>query len=354
MERLRPRSGGAAGPGLRGATRPGTPGPGSPVPPALAVVTLATLLAIYAGALWSQRALYVPKEIVVAAFLLAATAFRRLRPFLRDWAPLLLLLFLMDALREAAYHATVALERPVIVEAPIAFDRALFGALPTLTLQQWLHPSAVLHWYDLPLAALHGSHFLTFLVVGLVVWVWRPEAFRAYATAVLLTSYAGLVGYFLVPTAPPWLAALQGALPPIPRILHTVESLHVPRSLVLGLDTNPVAAMPSLHAAFSLTSVFGLALVSRRAAWIAAPYPVALAVALVYGGEHYVADLVAGYALGLAGFWAGLRLASPAGASGAAAGRVAAIRCGARSAGGPVDAGPAPGPPAGIATRRER
>ena len=284
-------------------------------PPALGAVTLLVLATVYLGALWIQTALYVPKEVLVAAFLVLAAAFRRLRPFLRDWAPLLVLLFVMDALREAAYHVTIALGRPVIVQAPIDFDRALFGVVPTVSLQQWLHPTPALHWYDLPLAALHGSHFLTFLVVGLLVWVWRPDAFRGYAAAVLLTSYAGLAGYFLWPTAPPWLAALQGALPPVPRVLHMVESLHVPRFLVLGLDTNPVAAMPSLHAAFSVTVVLGVGLVSRRAAWIMTPYPVVLALALVYGGEHYVADLLAGYALGLAGFWGGFRLVSRPAAS---------------------------------------
>jgi membrane-associated phospholipid phosphatase len=119
------------------------------------------------------------------------------------------------------------------------------------------------------------------------------------------------------------MASLKGALPPVTRVLHAVEILHVPRFLVLGLDTNPVAAMPSLHAAFSVTVVLGLGLVSRPAAWIATVYPIAVALALVYGAEHYVADLVAGYALGLAGFWGGLRLsrvplprALPAGATG--------------------------------------
>jgi hypothetical protein len=280
-------------------------------PPALAVATLVALALVYVAALYVQTALYVPKEAVVAAFLVAAAAFRQIRPFLRDWWLLLVLLFVMDALREAAYFLTLARGRPVIVEAPIAFDRALFGVVPTVALQRWLHPTPALRWYDVPLAAVHGSHFLTFLVVGLMVWIWRPGAFRTYAAAVLLTSYAGLVGYFLFPTAPPWLAALEGALPPVSRVLHAVESLHVPRFLVLGLDTNPVAAMPSLHAAFSLTVVFGLGLVSRRAGWLLAPYPPAVALALVYGAEHYVADLLAGYALGLAGFWGALRLAPP-------------------------------------------
>ncbi len=298
--------------GSRESSMSGAPDPIAPprvaVPPALAVVTLGALVLVYAGALWLQAALYVPKEPVVAAFLLVVIAFRRLRPFLRDWGVLLVLLFVMDAFREAAYYVTLALDRAVIVQAPIDFDRALFGVVPTVFLQRWLHPTPALHWYDLPLAALHGSHFLAFLVVGLAVWVWRPIAFRGYALAVLLTSYAGLVGYFLFPTAPPWMASLEGALPPLTRVLHTVESLHVPRFLVLGLDTNPVAAMPSLHAAFSVTVVLGLGLVSRPLAWIGMAYLVTVALALVYGAEHYVADLLAGYALGLAGFWGGLRL----------------------------------------------
>src|SRR5262245_55152078 len=78
--------------------------------------------------------------------------------------------------------------------------------------------------------------FPDFPVVGAPRVGLRPGAFHTYAIAVLLTSYVGLVGYFLVPTAPPWLAALQGALPPVSRVLHMVEILHVPRFLVLGLD----------------------------------------------------------------------------------------------------------------------
>jgi membrane-associated phospholipid phosphatase len=167
---------------------------------------------------------------------------------------------------------------------------------------------------------------------------------------VLLTSYGGLVGYFLLPTAPPWLASLQGALPPVPRILHSVEFLQVPRFLVLGLDTNPVAAMPSLHAAFSLTVLLGLGLVSRRAAWLAAPYPVALALALVYGGEHYVADLLAGYALGVAGFWSGLRLAPPPVAARAPQANADGWWSRWRVAAAPAERKPSPRPQAGAAT----
>jgi hypothetical protein len=278
--------------------------PGTPV-----VLALVALGGVYLGALWVQAAVYLPKEIVVLVFLAAAGTVRQARPFSRDWGGWLALLFAMDVLRGAVYSVTRTLDRTVIVDWPIAIDRALFGTLPTVALQRWLHPTPAFHWYDVAMALLHGSHFVSFLVVGFVVWAKRPARFFGYQAAVLLTAYGGLLGYALFPTAPPWLAAESGALPPVTRILLAVDYLQIPEFLLLGIDTNPVAAMPSLHAAFAVVVVGGLALVSRRAAWLALPYPVALGAALVYGAEHYVADLLLGYPLGVLGFWLGVRAA---------------------------------------------
>jgi membrane-associated phospholipid phosphatase len=278
--------------------------PGGPARPAtVAGCAAAALAAIYVLALWIQAAVYLPKEIVLLVFLGAAGACRQVRPFLRDWAVPLLLLFTMDALREVAYGVTRGLDRAVIVSWPIRADRAVFGTLPTLALQSWLHPTPEARWYDVVMAALHGSHFVSFLLVGLAVWSRRPDRFRLYVTAVLVTAYAGLAGYFLVPTAPPWLAAELGHLPPTPRLLLSVPYVELPRFLLVGLDTNPVAAMPSLHAAFSLVVARGLGLLSPRAGRLGYLYVVAVAVAAVYGGEHYVVDLVAGYAVAALGFW---------------------------------------------------
>jgi membrane-associated phospholipid phosphatase len=269
-------------------------------PGGMAMLVLAALAATYVLALWIQAAVYLPKEVVLLLFLGAAASCRELRPFLRDWAGPLLLLFAMDALRELAYHVTRALDRPVVVLWPVRIETAIFGVLPTQVLQGWLHPTPEPRWYDLGMAALHGSHFVTFLAVGLAVWVWRRDRFHRYMRTVLFTAYGGLAGYFLVPMAPPWLAADLGQLPPTPRLLLSVPYLQVPRFLLIGLDTNPVAAMPSLHAAFSLIVAVGLGWVSRWGRRLGYLYLLALAFALVYGGEHYTIDLLAGY--GLAGF----------------------------------------------------
>jgi len=63
-------------------------------------------------------------------------------------------------------------------------------------------------------------------------------------------------------------------------------------------DANAVAALPSLHAAFALLVTVGLWPVVRH--WLPrillAGFPIAMGVTLVYSGEHYVVDVLLGFA----------------------------------------------------------
>ena len=63
------------------------------------------------------------------------------------------------------------------------------------------------------------------------------------------------------------------------------------------LGGNPLAAMPSLHFATSVTAAHVLADTGRVAGVLGWTYAATLGLALVYLGEHYVVDLVAGLAL---------------------------------------------------------
>ena len=67
-------------------------------------------------------------------------------------------------------------------------------------------------------------------------------------------SVAGFITYFIIPAEPPWLASRQGALPHTTRVVHDIWSnLGLPAvAKVFNGDAklaNPVAALPSLHAA---------------------------------------------------------------------------------------------------------
>ena len=62
--------------------------------------------------------------------------------------------------------------------------------------------------------------------------------------------------------------------------------------------------MPSLHAAFALLfSLYLWRLVPRWWRPLLALYPVAMTLALVYSGEHYLIDCVAGWGYAVFAFW---------------------------------------------------
>jgi membrane-associated phospholipid phosphatase len=56
-----------------------------------------------------------------------------------------------------------------------------------------------------------------------------------------------------------------------------------------------VAAMPSLHAGMTvLIALYAIQRLRSRGRWLLLAYPVAMSTALVYYGEHYVVDVLAG------------------------------------------------------------
>jgi membrane-associated phospholipid phosphatase len=68
-----------------------------------------------------------------------------------------------------------------------------------------------------------------------------------------------------------------------------------------NLVGNPVAAFPSMHAAYPLLATFALWSVWRRASIAMAAYTCVVWFATVYLGHHYVVDLVGGAAYAIAG-----------------------------------------------------
>ena len=119
-----------------------------------------------------------------------------------------------------------------------------------------------------------------------------------------------------VPTAPPWWSAEQGYIEPpvehVPAEVAAEEAPHVRRIMVDAgeqvwrrawqplydsFNSNPWAAMPSLHFATSLMAAIHLGEGGRLAGAAGWGYVGTLGFALVYLGEHYVTDLIAGAAL---------------------------------------------------------
>jgi membrane-associated phospholipid phosphatase len=125
----------------------------------------------------------------------------------------------------------------------------------------------------------------------------------------------GCIVYAAVPTAPPWWASEQGRTDAeVRRIMVEVGEEEWGKAWPALYDTlggNPWAAMPSLHFASSLMAALLLSEMGPKAGALGWAYAGTLGFALVYLGEHYVIDLVAGATLVFA-IRRGERYAEPA------------------------------------------
>jgi membrane-associated phospholipid phosphatase len=207
------------------------------------------------------------------------------------------------------------------VAGPAEVDRGAFGAVPSVWLQQQLADGSA-HWYDAAAALVYVTHFVTFPLVTGVAWFCLRDRFAAWVAAVLSFTTLGVGVYVLYPAAPPWLASERGEIGTLSRISSLGwDYLHLgvfERLTVSGqAGSNPVAAMPSLHAGSALLVAlffWPLANTLWRAALLG--YVLLMAVALVYTGEHYVVDVVAGWLTAAAAGSLGGGLAVAAGAAG--------------------------------------
>jgi membrane-associated phospholipid phosphatase len=199
-----------------------------------------------------------------------------------------------------------ALQRRVRVDYPWKVDRVLgLGMLPTLRLQRALERPRRFRWYEKVLVWAHWIWFFVPHSALLYVLLRRHGRFERSALQVYAVFDLGAVVYWAVPTAPPWYAAREGRipmgdLPPVRRMMVEYgEEFWGPRwgPLYDFLGGNPVAAMPSIHFATSVMAARVLTDVGPVEGAVGWAYAATLGTALVYLGEHYVIDLIAGFAL---------------------------------------------------------
>lgn len=199
-----------------------------------------------------------------------------------------------------------ALRRRVHVGYPVRIDRTIgLGTMPTVRLQRAFSTPGRFNVFE---KLLVWCHWMWFMVphgtVGYLL-VRHPERFPRSAVRMYATFDLGLVGYWMLPTAPPWFAAQldvmeEGQTPELRRMMveYGEEFWKSGWAPLYGfLAGNPLAAMPSLHFATSVIAARLLGETGRGAGAVGWAYAGTLGVALVYLGEHYVVDLAAGYAL---------------------------------------------------------
>jgi membrane-associated phospholipid phosphatase len=209
-----------------------------------------------------------------------------------------------------------ALRRRVHVDYPVRIDTIIgLGKPPTLRLQRLLSAPGKMRGIEKVLVWTHWLWFAVPHATTAYVLIRRRERFGRAAVTTYAVFDLGALVYWLLPTAPPWYAHQHGRLDDadhtrVRRMMieygeqfwkHRWGPLY---SLFAG---NPLAAMPSLHFATSVNAAHVLREVGPVAGAIGWTYALTLGLALVYLGEHYVVDLLAGLVL-----TEGVRHAAPA------------------------------------------
>jgi hypothetical protein len=265
----------------------------------------------------ARRRLGIPPPVVTVTAAAAPLALSVAVPrsIKRDVALCALQMYAYTVTYQMPHDDPEALERRVHIDYPIRIDRVLgLGEIPNLRLQGWLAEAGRIRKRD---QVLVWSHWLWFLFPhGTVAYVLarHPERFPRTAALTYAVFDFGLIGYWALPTAPPWYASLHGRLGESGDI--AVRRMMVEHGeafwkdgwepLYSVLGGNPLAAMPSLHFATSLMAAHLLTEAGPVAGAIGWTYALTLGFALVYLGEHYLVDLLAGTAL-----TEGVRVAAP-------------------------------------------
>ncbi|MEI6299671.1 MAG: phosphatase PAP2 family protein, partial [Actinomycetota bacterium] len=177
------------------------------------------------------------------------------------------------------------------------------GREPISGMQRRFYTPNDVKWYDVVGSIIYMTHFV-FPVLPLVLLRLRNRtSWLHYVRRFTLTLSIAVFIFIIFPAAPPWMASQKGFLPPIARITgRGWWELHV-KTVSKTLDRgagvlNAVAPMPSLHAGMAL--LVALWFTRNCRPWIrvvALAYPIAMLAALVYFGEHYIIDGIAGWAV---------------------------------------------------------
>ncbi len=228
------------------------------------------------------------------------------KSMLLDWFPLYLMLVLYGIAWGLASQIGI---RPHIYP-QLWFDRLLFGHDAAFgRLQLWLWSGSV-RVSDYAFWVVYISHFFVTIIVCAALWIKSRLEFLRYRRRVIATWVTALCVFAAYPTVPPWMAAEQGHLPAMTRVIAQVlramsgssgpsdGAAHAVASAADGRISlyNPVAAVPSMHSALPalVALFFWNRLVLLRPLLVA--YCLAMGFVLVYAGEHYVFDVLAGWA----------------------------------------------------------
>ena len=281
----------------------------------------AVLVAAYIAALATlvlTRGVHISSDRYFLILLAPAVALGLTRQYLRDWVPFIALMIAYEFARGGAEWLNAdILGRGPFYAPMIDVDRALFfGAMPPEFLQSWFWTGHV-RAFDWIIGSFNKVHFFVPPTLLFLIWLDRRPHFVRCASAIVITSFIGAAIFFLFPAAPPWLASEHGLVHvvSINSLQDAANGLPKGSSFIASqIPRNAVAAVPSLHSAYALLTLMIAWTWRPRVGYAFIIYPLVMWFSIVYLGDHYVVDIIAGVTVALIGWALAGNLTRPGGA----------------------------------------
>jgi membrane-associated phospholipid phosphatase len=222
----------------------------------------------------------------------AARSPNRALRFARHWYPLPLYIFFFEELQHLVHMVFPEWLDRWLIE----FDYGLVGVHPSVWLARFSSPAL----NDFMQFA-YMTYFLYLVILPAILYAERKRIeFWTVMVSTAVAHYSVYVLAVLLPVESPYysLASLQtkpligGAPTALIELIERFGRVHG-------------AAFPSAHVAGSIVAICASWRYRRWLFWICLPFFVSMCVATVYGRYHYIADVLAGIAVGGFGFLIG-------------------------------------------------